>query len=65
MPVPPQALPLPPDSPALEWQRKPKPPRPRSALLKLLLLKLLQLLKLLRVALACRALAAALGVAIR
>ena len=66
LPVPPQALPLPRNSPALEWQRKPKPPRPRIALLKLLLLlKLLQLLKLLRVALACRALAAALGVAIR
>ena len=64
LPVPPQALPLPRNSPALEWQRKPKPPRQRLALLKLLLLKLLQLLKLLRVALACRALAAALGVAI-
>ena len=63
-PVPPQALTLPPDSPALEWQGKPKPPRPRIALLKLLLLKLL-LIKLLRVALASRALAAALGVAIR
>ena len=62
LPVPPQALPLPRNSPALEWQRKPKPPRPRIALLKLLLLKVMQLL---RVALASRALAAALGVAIR
>ena len=43
LPVPPQALPLPRNSPALEWQRKPKPPRPRIALLKLLLLKLLLL----------------------
>ena len=50
MPVPPQALLLPTNSPALEWQREPKPPRPRRALLELLLLQLLQLLQLLRVA---------------
>ena len=48
--------------PCLRRCAGPKPPRPRRALLELLLLKLLQLL---RVALACRALAAALGVAIR
>ena len=55
LPVPPQALTLPTDSPALEWQGN----SPRASPL----FELFQLLQLLRVALACRALVAAVGVA--